>query len=63
MAPESLGSGVFTHKSDIWSFGVVLYEIMTFSNIPYQGFSNKQVVEYIKGGSTILLPQKHPMLL
>ena len=63
MAPESLCSGVFTHKSDIWSYGVVLYEILTFSNIPYQGFSNKQVVEYIKAGSIIQLPKKHSEFL
>ncbi|XP_074645062.1 uncharacterized protein LOC141914425 [Tubulanus polymorphus] len=57
MAPESLGDGIFTSQSDVWSFGVLLYEILTFGSFPYQGLSNNQVLEYVKDGNTLTLPQ------
>ncbi|KAH8018674.1 hypothetical protein HPB51_010395 [Rhipicephalus microplus] len=45
MAPESLNDGIFTTMSDVWSYGVLLYEIITFASFPYQGLSNNQVLE------------------
>lgn len=43
MAPESLNDGVFSCKSDVWSYGIVLWEIVTLASQPYQGLSNEQV--------------------
>lgn len=56
MAPESLGLGIFTPGSDVWSFGVLLYEIITFGSFPFQGMTNNQVLEYVKAGNTITIP-------
>lgn len=56
MSPESLGLGVFTPASDIWSYGIVLYEIITFGSFPFQGLSNSQVVEHIKSGNSLTIP-------
>ncbi|XP_077982551.1 uncharacterized protein LOC144437483 [Glandiceps talaboti] len=57
MAPESLIDGLFTCKSDIWSLGVVLYEIITFGSFPYQGLSNTQVLEAVKKHETLEPPE------
>jgi serine/threonine protein kinase len=43
MAPESLRDGVFTSQSDVWSYGVVVWEMATLAHQPYQGLSNEQV--------------------
>lgn len=60
MSPESLVDGIFTFKSDIWSFGVLVYEIVTFGSFPYQGLSNTQVLEYVKQGNRLTVPDQCP---
>ena len=56
MAPESLADGLFTPMSDIWSYGVLLYEMITFGSFPFQGLSNNQVMEHVKAGHTLTIP-------
>uniref|UniRef100_A0A8C6UVR6 Tyrosine-protein kinase receptor n=1 Tax=Neogobius melanostomus TaxID=47308 RepID=A0A8C6UVR6_9GOBI len=56
MAPESLKDGVFTAHSDCWSFGVVLWEISTLAEQPYQGLSNEQVLKFVMDGGFLDRP-------
>ncbi|XP_058125337.1 uncharacterized protein LOC131266738 [Anopheles coustani] len=56
MAPESLALGIFTPASDVWSYGVLLYEIITFGSFPFQGLTNNQVLEQLKNGQTLTIP-------
>lgn len=56
-APEAYEDGMFSMKSDIWSYGTVLYEIITFGKFPYPGLSNAQVIHMIKEGSRIPCPR------
>lgn len=60
MAPESIKDGIYTSQSDVWSFGVVLWEICTLAEQPYQGLSNEQVHRYVKGGGSQDKPQDCP---
>lgn len=43
MAPESLYDNVFSVKSDIWSFGVLMWEIVTLGSTPYPGLGASEV--------------------
>jgi len=63
MSPESLADGIFTPLSDIWSYGVLLYEIITFGSFPFQGLSNNQVLENVKSGATLTIPMGIKMQL
>ncbi|KAF6205305.1 hypothetical protein GE061_019475 [Apolygus lucorum] len=60
MAPESLNDGVFSSKTDVWSYGIVLWEIITLASQPYQGQSNEQVLQYVISGNKLELPPVYP---
>ena len=45
-APEACSEHKFTIKSDVWSFGILLYEVTTFGRIPYPGMTNAKVCHW-----------------
>lgn len=60
MAPESLCDGVYTSKSDVWSFGVVLWEMATLGAQPYQGLSNEQTLTFVRDKGIMGKPEGCP---
>lgn len=56
-APEALEFGRFTLKSDVWSFGVLLHEIMSRGIIPYPGIPNSELLRYLKKGKRLSIPE------
>ena len=56
-APEAIQYNRFTTKSDVWSFGIVLYEIITYGHLPYDNMINNQVLEQVKRGYIYLMPR------
>ena len=60
MAPECLKDNLYTTASDVWSFGIVVWEIVTFSAYPYQGLSNDEVIKKVVGGYTMGRPSNCP---
>ncbi|XP_018922500.1 protein-tyrosine kinase 6-like [Cyprinus carpio] len=46
-APEAIGQGRYSSKSDVWSFGILLYEIVTYGAIPYPGVRNCDVYDLV----------------
>lgn len=59
-ALETLHENKFTIKCDVWSFGILLYEIMTYGQIPYPTFSNAQVVNMLRSGYRMPCPINCP---
>ena len=47
-APEAAMYGHFSIKSDVWSFGILLYELITYGRFPYPGMNNAQVLEALQ---------------
>uniref|UniRef100_A0A8C3UBP7 Tyrosine-protein kinase receptor n=1 Tax=Catharus ustulatus TaxID=91951 RepID=A0A8C3UBP7_CATUS len=46
MPPEAFMEGIFTSKTDTWSFGVLLWEIFSLGYMPYPSKSNQEVLDY-----------------
>ncbi|KRY72990.1 Protein roller-3 [Trichinella pseudospiralis] len=61
MAPESMIDGVFTTKTDVWSFAVLLWEVMTLGKQPYSGRSNWDVLNYVRIGGRLEKPPSCPI--
>ncbi|MGH0146876.1 UNVERIFIED_CONTAM: hypothetical protein FKN15_039680 [Acipenser sinensis] len=62
-APEAINYGSFTIKSDMWSFGILLYEIVTYGKNPYPGMSNADVMNSVQRGYRMPSPDKCPQEL
>lgn len=55
LALECIQHRIFTHKSDVWAFGVTIWELLTYGARPYENISAKDVPELIENG--LKLPQ------
>ena len=59
-APEAAMYNRFTIKSDVWSFGILLYELITYGRFPYPGMNNAQVLEALQAGYRMPCPMGCP---
>lgn len=63
MAPESLYFSVFTPKSDVWGFGILMWEIVTLGSTPYPGMGAREVMRRVRDGYRLERPAHcHPDL-
>ncbi|XP_072049437.1 tyrosine kinase receptor Cad96Ca-like isoform X3 [Amphiura filiformis] len=57
LALESLLLNVYSSKSDVWSYGVLLWELVTIGSQPYPGMTNGQVISELKKGYRLPKPE------
>jgi len=57
MAPEALYDNVYTTKTDVWSFGVLMWEIVTLGSTPYPGMSGSEVMKRVREGVRLEKPE------
>ncbi|XP_064607266.1 inactive tyrosine-protein kinase transmembrane receptor ROR1-like isoform X2 [Liolophura sinensis] len=60
MSPEGILYAKFTTESDVWSFGVLLWEIFSYGVQPYFGYSNQEVIEMVKNRQILPCPEDCP---
>ncbi|CAL1534504.1 unnamed protein product, partial [Lymnaea stagnalis] len=60
MSPEAIKYGRFTCESDIWAYGVVLWEIFSFGKQPYCGHTNEEVIHFLDQGILLQRPEECP---
>ncbi|PIK43187.1 putative tyrosine-protein kinase, partial [Apostichopus japonicus] len=60
-SPEANIDGVCSTKGDVWSFGIVLWEIYTLGGIPFAGMPAVEVVNRTKAGYRMPQPEGCPM--
>ncbi|XP_034015234.1 tyrosine-protein kinase receptor TYRO3 [Thalassophryne amazonica] len=56
IALESLADNVYTTQSDVWAFGVTMWEIVTRGQTPYPGVENSEIYEYLIKGERLKKP-------
>lgn len=60
MSPESINFRRFTTASDVWMFGVCMWEILMLGVKPFQGVKNNDVIGKIENGERLALPSGCP---
>ncbi|XP_063698723.1 tyrosine-protein kinase transmembrane receptor Ror2 [Culicoides brevitarsis] len=63
MPLESILYNKYTVESDIWAYGVCLWEIFSFAMRPYFGMSHEEVVKFIKEGNMLSCPENTPLVI
>ncbi|KAM6969101.1 LOW QUALITY PROTEIN: tyrosine-protein kinase receptor TYRO3 [Tautogolabrus adspersus] len=56
IALESLSDNVYTTQSDVWAFGVTMWEVMTRGQTPYPGVENSEIYEFLIKGERLKKP-------
>ncbi|XP_069017609.1 ephrin type-A receptor 7 isoform X2 [Embiotoca jacksoni] len=59
-APESIQYRKFTSASDVWSYGIVMWEVMSYGERPYWDMSNQDVIKAIEEGYRLPAPMDCP---
>ncbi|XP_067049716.1 ephrin type-A receptor 4a-like, partial [Acropora muricata] len=62
-APEAIRYRKFSSASDVWSFGIVVWETMSFGERPYWDWNNFQVMDRVEGGYRLPVPVKCPKIV
>ncbi|TRY83075.1 hypothetical protein DNTS_013537 [Danionella cerebrum] len=63
MPPESIFYNRYTSESDVWAYGVVLWEIFSYGMQPYYGMAHEEVIYYVRDGNVLVCPDDCPQEL
>ncbi|XP_023608988.1 muscle, skeletal receptor tyrosine-protein kinase isoform X6 [Myotis lucifugus] len=63
MPPESIFFNRYTTESDVWAYGVVLWEIFSYGLQPYYGMAHEEVIYYVRDGNILSCPENCPLEL
>ncbi|XP_066460479.1 muscle, skeletal receptor tyrosine-protein kinase [Eleutherodactylus coqui] len=63
MPPESIFYNRYTTESDVWAYGVVLWEIFSYGMQPYYGMAHEEVIYFVRDGNILSCPENCPLEL
>lgn len=61
MSIECIEKGLTTIESDVWSYGVVLWELFTRGTLPYTSLENCKILDFLKNENRLLWPETCPI--
>lgn len=56
LAPECIDHGMYTHKTDVWAFGVTVWEVLTYGEKPYENVPMKELADFLESGERLQQP-------
>eukprot|EP00026_Physarum_polycephalum_P018077 Phypoly_transcript_19522.p1 GENE.Phypoly_transcript_19522~~Phypoly_transcript_19522.p1 ORF type:complete len:167 (+),score=17.69 Phypoly_transcript_19522:156-656(+) len=62
-APEALSTKRFTTRSDLWSYGSLLYEIFSYGKLPYEEMAESSIVEWVLDGNRLIFNSSTPPIV
>ena len=60
MAPEAIEQMVFNEKTDVWSFGVMVWEIFNQAKQPYKNMAHENILSFLKEGNRLPITNESP---
>uniref|UniRef100_A0A914CJI0 Protein kinase domain-containing protein n=1 Tax=Acrobeloides nanus TaxID=290746 RepID=A0A914CJI0_9BILA len=57
MSLEAILNKQFSEKSDVWSFGVMMYEVFSFGQMPYKNVALNDMLEFLNSGERLACPE------
>ena len=58
LSPEAIKDNTYSNKSDVWAFGVLLWEIATLGGFPYNNVADKDLLNQLTEGMRLEQPTK-----
>lgn len=57
LALEALQTRTFSEKSDVWAFGILMYEVFSLGKVPYETMNNVDMLEFLEEGRRLEMPE------
>lgn len=59
LAIEAIETGIFSEASDVWAFGVLIWEVLTYGELPFKDVMNAHVQKHVIGGGRLVCPSSN----